>query len=35
LDKMGLADFIINNDGNREIHKLVEKIHSYFSYTVA
>ena len=31
LDKMEHADFIINNDGNREIEKMVEKIHSYFN----
>lgn len=31
LDKMQHADFIINNDGKREVEKLVEKIHSYFS----
>lgn len=35
LDKMQLADFTINNDGNREINKIVEKIHTYFSYSVA
>jgi len=35
LDKMELANFTINNDGNREINKIVEKIHSYFSYSVA
>ncbi len=31
LDKMEHADFIINNDGNREIEKMVKKIHSYFN----
>ncbi|MBL6876509.1 MAG: dephospho-CoA kinase [Chitinophagales bacterium] len=31
LVKMEHADFIINNDGNREIEKMVEKIHSYFN----
>ena len=34
IDKMTYADFIINNDGNREIHKIVEKIHSYFNFSV-
>lgn len=34
IDKMTLADFIINNDGNREVNKVVQKIHSYFSYAV-
>lgn len=31
IEKMERADFIINNDGNREVIKLVAKIHSYFS----
>ena len=31
LVKMEHADFIINNDGKREIKKMVEKIHSYFN----
>jgi dephospho-CoA kinase len=31
IDKMVHADFIINNDGKREMDKLVMKIHSYFS----
>lgn len=31
LVKMEHADFIINNDGNREIEKMVEKIHAYFN----
>lgn len=35
LDKMELANFTINNDGNREVNKIVEKIHSYFSYSAA
>lgn len=35
IDKMQQADFIINNDGNREIEKLVAKIHSYFSLAAA
>lgn len=35
LDKMELADFTINNDGNREVNKIVEKIHFYFSYSIA
>lgn len=35
LDKMQYADFIINNDGKREINKMVEKIHSYFSFSIA
>ena len=34
IDKMTFADFIINNDGKREIDKVVRKIHSYFSYSV-
>ena len=35
IDKMQFADFIINNDGKREIDKMVAKIHSFFSYSVA
>jgi dephospho-CoA kinase len=34
IDKMTIADFIINNDGKREIDKMVQKIHSYFSYAI-
>jgi dephospho-CoA kinase len=34
LDKMQMADFIINNDGKREIDKIVQRIHSYFNYSV-
>lgn len=32
LDKMTLADYIINNDGNREIDKLVLKLNQLFSF---
>ena len=31
IDKMTKADFIINNDGNCEVFKLVERIHAYFN----
>ena len=31
IDKMTKADFIINNDGNSEVFKLVERIHTYFN----
>jgi dephospho-CoA kinase len=34
IDKMSYADFIINNNGSAEIDKLVQKIHSYFSFVV-
>ncbi|MEZ4978703.1 MAG: dephospho-CoA kinase [Chitinophagales bacterium] len=34
IEKMQFADFIINNDGKREIEKMVHKIHSYFSYAM-
>lgn len=32
-EKMPLADFIINNDGNREIDKIVKRIHEYFNFS--
>jgi len=32
LEKMTLADYIINNDGNREIDKLVLKLNQLFSF---
>lgn len=32
-EKMELADFIINNDGNTEVNKVVQKLHEYFSMT--
>jgi dephospho-CoA kinase len=31
IDKMQMADFIIKNDSTTEIHKIVQKIHTYFN----
>ncbi len=31
LDKMELADFILNNNDNKDIEKVVEKLHTYFT----